>query len=229
MADETAPDYQDTPVQPEGDSQEGAPAESSDNWQQRYLDAQSWGTQNAQEAAELREIIELARTGDSDALEYMGWQVADDEDESDDDITDEYDFESDEDQRIARLEEVIASQLEDQAQAAEQAEIEELIDMSLHNQLGVIEQEYGQLTDDDASFLIQVALANPDEDGLPDLIGAYAADADRLEAKRQEWFASKMAPQALSGASPSSQPDLDNKEERREYIAQRLLQNQLGL
>lgn len=220
----TTPAEQDTPDAPDdGGSDEGTPAESQpDEWQERYEHLQPEYTRATQEAAQLRNVIELARQGDAEALEYLGWQAA--EDESDDE---EFDLDDDTPERLSAVEEYLAGQLEAQAQAEQEAQNEAVVDQSLEAQLAVIEQEYGQLADEDAAFLIQVALANPDEDGLPDLITAYAADADRLDAKRQEWVSSKRAPQAPSGASPSSQPNLDNDEERRDYMARRMAEQSL--
>lgn len=222
MPDEQAPRVEDTPDAPEtSGSPEGTPAEAPEvNWEERYANLQPEYTRATQEASELRQLIDLARQGDPEALEFLGWQPAEDEEDEPFDAADD-------DDRLARLEEVVAQRLEQEAEAEQQQAFQEFVDTQLAEQLSVIENEHGQLDDEDATFLIQMAQAMPDQNGVPDLIGAYALDADRLDAKRQGWVQSKRSPQAPSGASPSSQPNLDNPEERREYMAQRLKQNEL--
>jgi hypothetical protein len=225
MPDEQVPRNEDTPQAPDEAASQETPAEDAPevNWQERYENLQPEYTRATQEAAQYRQVLELARQGDPEALDYLGLSIAEEDDADEDDLED---FEDPNDKRIAQLEQVIAEQLQGQEQAQQQEAFQEFVDDQLANQLATIENEYGQLDDADAEFLLELAQAMPDENGVPDLIRAYAVDQDRLDAKREGWVSSKRSPQAPSGASPSSQPDLDDKQQRRDYMAQKVMEAQ---
>src|SRR4051812_39650937 len=92
MPDEATPDTPDTSApEQSGPSNDGTPApESTDsqaqtqdttNWQQRYENLQPEYTRASQEAAQYRQIVELAQRGDREALEFLGLDLADGEED----------------------------------------------------------------------------------------------------------------------------------------------------
>jgi hypothetical protein len=225
MPDEKAPAPQDTPDDPASGPEEGTPAEPEEgstqateettDWQERYANLQPEYTRATQEAAQYRQIIDLARQGDPQALQILGFEDAEEKDEPDEEFPDP-------DQRLDRIESLLVQRAEEEQQRAEEEQMLEEVDDHLATQLHELESKHGKLDDDDAEYLLQVAYLYPDADGFPDLAAAYEHDASRLEAKRQGWVDTKRTPQVQSGASASSQPDLDDDEQRREYMARRM-------
>ncbi len=212
---------QDTPQAPEsGPVQDGTPAESPEdsqgtNWQERYQNLQPEYTRATQEAAQLREIIDLVQQGDPETLQALGLDLADAED-------DEAEFEDDPDARLDALEQYLSQQAEAQAQAEEEAALQDAVEEHLAGQLQELESKHGTLDDKLAERLLQLAEALPDENGFPDLAAAYDEYKQWVEDERQNWVKSKRAPQVQSGSPSSHQPDLDDPEQRREYMAQLL-------
>lgn len=227
MPDEQNPvPEKDTPEATEGGpATDGTPADSPEesqapdtNWQQRYTDLQPEYTRATQEAAGLRELVSLAQQGDPEALAVLGFEVGDDAGDYDEGDDDEYDP----DARLDAVESYLSQQAEQQQQAQQEQEWNDAVEEHLAGQLEELEKEHGTLADDDAEFLLQLADSLKNEDGFPDLKAAFEADRNRLEGKRGEWVKTKRTPQVQSGASPSHQPDLDDPEERREYMARRV-------
>lgn len=220
MPEEQAP-VQDTPEAPEEAAPEGTPADTQapeTNWEERYSNLQPEYTRVSQEAAQYRQIIDLARQGDPEALNALGLEPA----ETDTEEEPEYE---DPDERIGRIEQVLYERMQQEQQQQEESAWLEAADKSVHEQIAALEKEHGTLTEEDVDYLID--LAPLDENGMPDITTAYQRDMARLEAKRQSWVKSKRAPQVQSGASASSQPDLDNPEARRDYMARRMAESEL--
>lgn len=215
-SDENTP----TPDPGEGGSPEGTPAtestedsQTSDiDWQERYANLQPAYTQATQEAAALRQVIDLARQGDTEAREYLGWDTPAD--------TEPDDGESTSDDRLAQLEQQFQEQEEQRRQAEQEAQLEEAAER-------FYSVEFERLDPDgkwDAGYRRLVAAVGDeflDDEGLPDLEEANKAIQAQFEQNFKARVASKRAPQAPSGASPSHTPDLDDKTQRRDYLAQR--------
>ena len=94
MADEPTQDpaiEQDTPAQdatqdtPEAEAPEQSEQQTQAeiDYEKRYQDLQPEYTRATQEAAQYRQIIELAQQGDPDALEILGLEAADEDTEDD--------------------------------------------------------------------------------------------------------------------------------------------------
>lgn len=226
MPEETDPQLEDSPQTPEGGSQDGTPADEPEgsqaqtseiDWQKRYVDTQSAYTQTAQEAAQYRQLFEAARQGDPQALQYLGLTIEDDDD---------FDEEPDEQARLNALENWAVEQYRRQQEQEQQSQYQQMEDQHLVTQLAELEKKHGEIDDDTLKDLYLLGQSLRSEDGFPDLVKAYEYDQQRWEARRQKWVDSKRAPQAPSGASAAQSPDLDDAEQRRKWMQQRLAQAQ---
>ena len=221
MPDEQVPQIEETPDAPDQAAPDGTPADTATpevNWEERYSNLQPEYTRATQEAAQYREIIDLARQGDPEALSLLGLDLAE---EPQADEEPEY---VDPDERLSAMEQYLLQRAEQEQQAQQEQEWLAAAEQSVQEQVAQLEKEHGDLSEDDVAYLLD--LASIDENGMPDVVGAFERDQQRLDAKRQAWVKSKRAPQVRSGASASSQPNLDDPEERRDYLAQQLAANQ---
>jgi len=197
-------------------SQSDSTTDSTD-WRKRYEDLQPAFTRVSQEASQLRQIIDAARQGDPEALEFLGLDLADTDDDED--------FEDDPYEPISKAEfqEFLRQQQEQERQAQEQAAWEE----AAEERFDEFVSKLGDDADEDYLNLV-LSTAEPDEQGLPDFEGAHKRIQAFLEAQRQKWVESKRAPRLPGGAAPNKQPNLDDPNERREYLAQRLMMEAQG-
>ncbi|MGH2761385.1 MAG: hypothetical protein ACRDLD_02195 [Thermoleophilaceae bacterium] len=216
MPDEPVPENQETPPPEPSGPEDGTPApepaegspEPTD-WQNRYESLQPEFTRVTQQNSELRQVIDLARQGDPEALEILGLDLAETEDDEYADDDDEYADDEPEELYDPRVDELLEVEHERELDAIEdhvEDEIERLSEAA-----GI------ELSDDEVD-LIFGALSDPDEvetafkkvTGVRDhVISDYVAGKRR-------------APQAPTGSSPSHQPNLDDPEQRREWIADQL-------
>lgn len=137
-------------------------------------------------------------------------------------------------ERIDALE----AQRELEAQKAEQAEIEALRDDYIGEAIGFIEDSQRQTNADfkftkvEEETLGNLAIAMENEEGIPDVQGAYNllyGDEGFLETNRGRWIGSKAgAAQAPSGQTLPAEKRPTNAKERQQYIDERInaLQNQ---
>lgn len=216
MPDEPDPQDEGTPT-PEQAAPDGTPAsESTDSpaqtqdtdWQSRYENQQGALTRAQQEAAQFRQIVDLARQGDREAIEWLGLDLADEDELEDEDV---------EDFRDPRVDQLL--QAEQQRQ--EQSEIDSL-ESYVEDEIGKLAKAGDLDLSDDEVDLIFGALA-PGDDGNPDVARAFKKVTGLRDAHIKDYVAGKRrAPSAPSGSSPSHQPDLDDPEQRRAYIAERM-------
>lgn len=227
MTEEAAPavEEQDTPTPDPGedDSQEGTPSESPEdsaapedtNYEERYKEAQAWGTRAAQEASQYRQIIDLARQGDPDALQYLGYEApTDTEDDDGEDLS--------EAERLERLERTLAERTEAEEQARKEQELEEAENRFYEAELSKLDPKDEWSEEYTRAVVGTANQIEPDDDGLPNLEAAHKLLQEHFEAEFQARVKSKRSPQAPSGAGSSHQPDLDDDEQRRDYITRRL-------
>lgn len=122
--------------------------------------------------------------------------------------------------------------LEKQAQAEQDRQYQEhytAITEFFDDEVKAVTQEWGRpLEEDEISYIAQVAGANPDDDGFPQV--KQAAEAlQRLYARnQQQWIESKNAPNFQPGVSGEEEPDLSDRDKRRDHmirIAQSKLDN----
>ena len=116
------------------------------------------------------------------------------------------------------------SELEDTRQQA--AETEELRDDYIDQNLELIEQQMGRkLKPQEDEVIGNLAIAMEDEDGVPDVMGAYQrlyGDDGVLEAVREQWIETKTsAGQAPSITALKAEKKLDTPAQRIDYIDRR--------
>lgn len=116
-----------------------------------------------------------------------------------------------------------------EAEQREQAEIERLRDDFIGEAIGVIEKEVlkdREFTEREEEALGNLAIAMENEDGIPDVQGAFDllyGDDGVLEINRQHWIETKTgAPQAPGGRSVPVDKKPTNAAERVAYIDERI-------
>ncbi len=212
MPEAEAPESQDTPASPESDPAEGGtPApESNDSpatdWEKRYSDLQPEYTRASQEAAQYRQIIDLARQGDPEAIRYLGLDLAED----DDDLEDEDEAEDFRDPRVDAL-------LQEQAQRAEQAEIDSL-ESYVDGEIDALAKAAKYDLTEAEKDLIFGALA-PGDDGNPDVARAFKKVTELRDAHIESYRKSKKASPVEIGSAGTENIDLSNPGERTKYFA----------
>ena len=205
----------DTP-QPEGHVE----ADANDPYEKRYKDVQSAFTKASQEAKELREWKERL-SSDEDAqrefLAELGYGFEDDNTGIKDD---------------AETDPVTAVQQEWEAfkQAQQQAAEQEQWN-AFETHVKDSFKEYGEerghpLTDQEERFLIGAVLtAEAGEDGVSPVKAVLDAYGQLQDDLKKSWVGTKQAPAAPSGVAASEMPDLDNDEQRQQWMMERIRSN----
>ena len=214
-----APQSEETPGIESGPDN-GTPAESPDiDFEQRYNDLRSeFDRRNQQysEAEQLQAALSGAAGPEAQAeiLAAFGIELEDDEFDEFDEF-DEYDP----DARIDRLEALLEEQ---QIMAQEEAMAEAEVDY-LTEGIETLEQNEGrEFSDQEIATLASVARANPDENGVPDLVYAHAHLTELIQDRQSAWVQSKKAKRPGSGIAADRAVDLDNEEARVQFMADRL-------
>jgi hypothetical protein len=208
------------------------------NWEERYKEAQSWGTRLAQERAELEQEAQLARALKSEdpaeyteALRALGFNVPDD----------------DEDTQTAGLDPEVAAKL---------AKVDEIDQwrqqLTAEQEREVNEQQYRQLVDPQlqemkvpeglwdvvAEAALNLPALQTPQGPQPDLAAAmqqveamaehFAALPSVQSAVKKSWANTKprTALTSAGGTAGTQVPDLDNRQERLDWMAQQLLANE---
>jgi PAS domain-containing protein len=216
-----------TPDPGESGSPEGTPAETEtpevseapESYEDRYKEAQAWGTRAAQEAAMYREIIDAARAGDPEALEYLGYEAGEDTGKGENE-----EWSTDEDQ-LAKFQQEFQEWKAQQEQAQQEARLQEAAQEFYRVEFNRLDPG-NDWSESYRRLVAAVGDEHLDSDGLPQLEEAHKALQAEFEAGFKKRVQSKRTPQAPSGASPSHEPNLDDREERREYIARRIAQGE---
>jgi hypothetical protein len=225
---------------------EGAATEAVD-WRQRfeqvnenYSNLQPEYTRATQEREQYREALEwyeLMLTHDdpevrAQAAEALGYQFGDEEQQQRQGQEDPEDPFEPIDNRLRTLEEREAQreslQVEnEQAQAVREVldtRLEELMPGSTHPDPDLAKAiKYDQ----DAVLAYAINALPPTQDGMPDLDTAFQLYSERNDARLADWARSKRAPSFHpSGQSTTEVPNLDNDQERQDYMVRRLMANQ---
>jgi len=140
----------------------------------------------------------------------------------DDDDADEYDFDDDEyadpDDRLDRIEQLLAARQEqEQAQALQEAEEEYVA-----NQISDLEDRTGQeFNERETEILFNLATSDAfrAEDGEPGIEAAYELFEQIQKDAREKYVSSKQAPRIPSGQAAEKQYNLDTPEGRRDFMA----------
>jgi hypothetical protein len=222
MPDETDPQNEGTPDSEQPAAPDGTPAnESNDStaqdttdWQSRYENQQGALTQAQQEAAQYRQIVDLARQGNAEAIEWLGLDLADE------------DIDEDEEQfRDPRVDELLAEREREAHDRQEQAAIDAL-EQDVEGEVASLIKNNGLSFDDEEhedAFITAVfshLAPRADDPNQPDVERAFKAVTGLTDRAVKAAFAGKRkAPLAPSGSSASHQPNLDDPTQRREWLA----------
>jgi hypothetical protein len=250
--DESTPQAPETSVEDKADEpdidlfdERFDPAQLDDALRPAYKQMQGRFTQRMQELAEERreveenkQLLEFLRSDDDEeralALQALGYDLDSDADAVADDLEDDYD-EDYEDNELSGFKQKLA-ELEQWKQAQEQAftenlqqqeaqQYEDAVNEFLDESWVELKKQIGRddFSEEEELVLEQMAAANLDDDGLPDLGKAYTLLSDVLAANRGKWVKSKDAPEvSTAGSSATQVPDLDDPKQRREYMENRI-------
>lgn len=224
MPDEAPEQVQDTPT-PEDEqapSQDTPVTDSQDtsddvDWSKRYNDLRPEFDRTKTQLSQYEEFIQHLQDPEtqSEALAALGFDLEGDEDEDD--------FEYDEQDPLSEIEQ-IKEYLVAQEEESAMAEAEELEAQYLDQSIKELEKsENVNLSDEERETLELLSHQLRDDDDIPDVQAAFKALSSASEASRKRYLETKRSPRAPSGASPSHEPNLDDTETRREWLAQQLL------
>jgi hypothetical protein len=193
------------------------------DWQKRYSDLQPEYTRASQEAAELRRQTEhyqqLLTSDDPDtrrqAAEALGYQLDEPEPEYDEDL----------DPRVAKRLEELEQRFQQQSTQAQQQERLAELETLTERELDAL-----KVPADDAvrDWIVSRAVAlPPTEQGLPDVRAAYAEFEALINAQKKQWASTKRTHQfSAVGTEGTQTPDLDKRQDRVDWMTQRLLADQ---
>jgi hypothetical protein len=220
LSDEQAPatEVEDKPT--DDAPEEGqASEESSFDYEQAYNELRPVYTQTTQREAQYRTIVEAASNPahpqHEEAIEYLGFAEEQDEDDED--------YDSDPTQALQQELEEIKGYLAERDQEQELQQLEDAEYDWLASEISTLQDKEGvEFDDHELQLLVHAATGNRLQDGQPDLQGAYSALNAAWDARQKNWSSSKRAPQAPSGASAKSEVNLDDPEQRREWMLRRM-------
>jgi len=206
-----------------GTAEQAAPAEV--DWQDRYQNLQPEYTRATQRVAELEHQQELydllVSTDDSDTrrqiAEQLGY-VLDDADAQE--LIEPDDPFAAVNERLTRIEQGLTAREQAENQAEHAAEVRAAVDQQL-DQL--------KIDKDDQDWVLAYAInaLPPTPEGLPDVAQAHQVFQAREDARQRKWAQTKRAPHvAPNGQAATEVPNLDNRQERWEYMARRLNENE---
>lgn len=201
-------------------------AQAEVDWQKRYADLQPEYTRAAQENAELKrqqELYELMiSTDDPDTrrqvAERLGYQLEEEPTpppDPDEDPFVQYN------ERLGRIEQSLTAREQNEQDEAYAAEVRQAVDIRL-SALG--------LDKDDQDWVLAYAInALPvTQEGLPDIEQANRVFAEREVERQRKWAKGKRsAPHiAPNGQAATEVPNLDNRQERVDYMVRRMQENE---
>jgi hypothetical protein len=201
-------------------------AQAEVDWQKRYTDLQPEYTRATQELAELRRQQELydllVSTDDADTrrqiAEQLGYVLDEEPDEPELDPEDPF---AHYDERLGRIEQSLTQRQQEEQDATYAAEVRRKVDARL-DQLG--------LDKDDQDWVLAFAInALPvTAEGLPDIEQAHQAFIARETERQRRWAAGKKTAPHLSphGQAATEVPNLDNRQERQDWMVRRLQENE---
>lgn len=221
MPDEAqAPETPDTPA-PEPEAPDQGHAEESQaavDFEKRYNDLRPEYDRVTQRSSQLEQLISAAQQGDPEALDALGLEPAEDDTQNDDEYVDPYESLS---QKVESLEEMLARQQEEEQNFARFQQENEYVNSEVEK----LEQKLGRdIGEEEYDLITSWAASMRDEQGRPDVAAAYDKWDKLLNAKKKDYFESKKAPQVGTGAAATKEVNLDDPNERHEYIVSRLNQ-----
>lgn len=212
------------------------------DFEQGYNELRPKFTQTAQELAEARErasqyeaLFEVLQDPESpeaqEILAELGYEmdIGDDEPATYEPDTDEWaDPLEQEVKQLKELADFIMAEREQEAQSAQEAELLGLRDEYIDDAIAYInaQPDTPDLNADEQEILGNLAIAMADEEGVPDVQGAYNrlyGEEGLLETNRERWISTKNgALPAPLGHSGSSEKRPTNRRERVAYLDGRM-------
>ena len=194
---------------PEAPSTEAAApteAPAPDPYEKRYADLRS-------EFDRRNSLLDRARQGDIDAIRELGFEV----DQPDEDPTPDY---VEDDPYAAKLSEY-EKQLSELSQWKQQQEAERVA-TGIRTHVETLAEEAGlNLTDYDKEVIFRGAVSGDKID--PDTTAAaFKAHAEYLQSLQEQLAPKGTPPRPGTGQAVEKQPDLDNDQERREWMKAQL-------
>ena len=222
MSEQAPAPEQETPevAGPAGTPGEQQAQQAQIDWEKRAHDAQAWGTQVSQEAAQYRQLIEGLHSDDPDtrreAAQALGLEFQD-EDEPVDEYADPLDD-------IRREVEGLKGTLSERDQAAQQAAIQQRDIEYIGQGLEALQKELGRdLDEKEIQLLGDAAWQNRDEQGLPNVTAVSQAFKAVLDGHLQRYAKTKRAPHISPvGQSATEVPDLSTQDGKVAHIMSRL-------
>jgi len=198
-----------TPVPPEPQG-----SEPEIDYQKRFEDLQPELTKAQQQNAEFRRLYEAAQEGHPEALELLGIEQPGQPTDDDENYIDP------DEQRWAEFDQ-LKEHLSQRDEEQEQAQIYEQEAAHIDDALDSLESELGfELSQEDVDFIVDRAVTNRGEDGLPDVTAAGKAFLKSLESARDRYMEQrKNAPKAPVGSPGEENIDLRDDESRRRELA----------
>jgi hypothetical protein len=216
--DEAAQQPTEETAEQDAASTEETPAQDTPDYEQRYNDLRPEFDRKSQTLSEYEQFIGHLRDPETqaEALQALGLQLEEDEEQDDE----EWD---DPEERLEAELEGVKEYLAEQQQAQQFAEYQEREVDYVDDAITELEDEESiELSDKELGAVVRLADTLRDEDGWPDVKAAWEMLGGVSETQRERYIKSKRSPQVQSGASPSKQENLDDKDSRREYLARRL-------
>jgi hypothetical protein len=225
MSEQAGPDLGAPAVAgPEGTPGTAEPDETAVDWQKRYAELQPEYTRATQEAAELRrqqEMYELLLSSEDadtrrEVAEQLGYQF--------DEPQPEPDLEADPyavyDERLGKLEAALSQRQQEELDAQQTAQMRSVVDERL-GRLGMDPE------DQDWVLAYAINALPPTQEGLPDVEQAHQVFTAREDARQKRWAQTKRAPHiAPHGQAATEVPNLDDRQQRWEYMARRMEENE---
>jgi hypothetical protein len=194
-------------------------ADSDVNWEQRYKDTQAAFTRESQQRAEYEQILDALQDPEQQAealRQYFNLELQEAEEGGEEEYQDPVE---ELEQRLAQLEQERGQEQE----AAQSEQLQEAEFAFIDQQLAAIEKEAGvQFDDDEANTIGTLALQLRNDQGAPDVQGAYERIYKTvLEKQRSRWTDSKrQAQQAPVGVPGSEKVNLKDDQTRRRLLAE---------
>lgn len=178
------------------------------NWQERYQNLQPEYTRATQEAAQYRQVVEALRSDDPEvraqAAEHLGLEFDAEEQEPLDDV-----------EELRKELQEIKGWRDEQTQvqrtnAQREAEIN-----YMDTQFDALEKQEGrEFTDKEVEAVAKLAQQMRDDEGHPNVDGAFKFLLEYVDEATPRRVASKKAAQVQTGRAGSKDFDFQNKEER---------------
>ena len=197
-----APQEDGKPAEPQEGSQPAAPEH---DYEQRYNDIRP-------EYDRVNQLVAAAKGLHGPELQAQAIQELGLEFQTEEAQDEEY---TDPEDEIQRIKEYLAEQEQSQQQQTLQQQEEEYIDSTVSE---IEKRENLNLSDEEFQLVVSAALTNREQDGRPDLEGAFKALKGVETAAHERYLESKKAPKAPAGTAGDRQFDTSTDEGRKEAM-----------